>query len=313
MLALFGYLESREDDGRRATETAIDLHAAVARLHARSGSGATKLQMHPGIHGGLVLLIEGDIERGRSDVVGEVLNTVARLCGLAGSGEILVSAETLGRQAHFFRVVPLRQLPIRGRLNALVVVRVEGRAPVERRIDAAARRGVVPFVGRAAALVELARSRRTGPPRRAAIGTGQRRARHRQDAADRRVPEAAGPPIPPHSSRLLRRLSGRRTAAAVHAVDTWRTRPGHSGWGDTLEADEVALVSALNSIGGDLAAELTPIVRALSGRRDGSPAAPQATVRTSSIVRSVPALALPSKVTASSTLSSGSSKARRTE
>ena len=44
VLALFGCLESCEDDGRRATEAAIDLHAAVARLHAGSGSGATKLQ-----------------------------------------------------------------------------------------------------------------------------------------------------------------------------------------------------------------------------------------------------------------------------
>jgi len=166
VLALFGYVEPREDDGRRATEAAIELHAAVARLRVGSGAGAQALQLHTGIHGGLVLLIEGDIERGRFDVVGNVPNTASRICSLAGNGEILVSAETLGPQANFFQTAMLRQLPIRGRPTPLDVLRIGGRAPVERRIDAAARRGVVPFVGREAAVAELleaAERTRTAP------------------------------------------------------------------------------------------------------------------------------------------------------
>src|SRR5258705_10971426 len=39
VLALFGHLETREDDGRRATEAALELHLAVGRL--RGGRGAT--------------------------------------------------------------------------------------------------------------------------------------------------------------------------------------------------------------------------------------------------------------------------------
>ena len=82
LLALFGHLEPQEDDGRRAAEAALELHAAVAQLSVGVGAGATFLKMHSGIHAGLVLVIEGDIERGRYDVVGEVPNTAARLCSL---------------------------------------------------------------------------------------------------------------------------------------------------------------------------------------------------------------------------------------
>ena len=155
VLALFGHLQTREDDGRRAAEAALELHAAVARLRAGTGAAATVLQLHSGIHAGLVLLIDGDIERGRFDVVGEVPNTAARLCSLAASGQILVSEETLGPQVHFFQVTLPRRTKIRGRAAALNVLCIEGRATVTRRIDAAARRGVVPFVGRQAALGRL--------------------------------------------------------------------------------------------------------------------------------------------------------------
>jgi class 3 adenylate cyclase/tetratricopeptide (TPR) repeat protein len=158
LLALFGHLQPQEDDGRRAAEAALELHAAVAQLSVGRGATTTFLTMHSGIHAGLVLVIEGDIERGRYDVVGEVPNTAARLCSLAASGEIWVSQETLGPQAHFFGVTPMRGVPIRGRSLPLDVLRIEGRARVERRIDAAARRGVVPFVGRQPALDQLHRA-----------------------------------------------------------------------------------------------------------------------------------------------------------
>ncbi|MBK6650173.1 MAG: AAA family ATPase [Betaproteobacteria bacterium] len=155
VLALFGHIEPREDDGRRAAEAALELHDAVAQLHVGRGDDITFLQMHSGIHAGLVLVIEGDIERGRFDVVGEVPNTAARLCSMADKGEILISEETLGPQTHFFKVKQLSDVAVRGRSETLNVVQILGRATVERRIDAAARRGVVPFVGRAPAFKVL--------------------------------------------------------------------------------------------------------------------------------------------------------------
>ena len=288
VLALFGHLEPREDDGRRATEAAIDLHAAVARLRAGSGSSATALQMHSGIHGGLVLLIEGDIERGRFDVVGEVPNTAARLCSLAGSGEILVSEETLGPQAHFFKVAPLPRLPIRGRSSALDVVRVEGRALVERRIDAAARRGVVPFVGREAALAELIdaaeRARRGESPSVLVSGEPGIGKTRLIDEFLRRLDRRSYRPFQGYCESYLGAEPLQPFMQWIRGALGWRT-------GAALEDNEAAFALALKSLGVDRPAEFAPIASALSGRRDGSPAAPQAALRTSSIVDFVAALA----------------------
>ena len=147
LLALFGHLAPRDDDGRRATEAAVELHAAVAGLRVGSGADATSLALRSGIHAGPVLLVEGDIARGRVDVVGEVPNTAARLCSLAGGGEILVSAQTLGSQARFFQVSERRRVPIRGRSSALDVLHVLGRASVEPRTDASAPADAILFWG----------------------------------------------------------------------------------------------------------------------------------------------------------------------
>jgi class 3 adenylate cyclase/tetratricopeptide (TPR) repeat protein len=154
-LALFGHDEAHEDDGRRATEAALDLHEAAAQLRVRIGPDWHPLQLHSGIHSGLVLLVDGDIERGRLDVVGAVVHTASRLCAYAGASEILVSVDSLGPNVHFFRALPRPAIVIRGRSEPLEALRVEGRADVGRRIDAAARRGVVPFVGRRDELDEL--------------------------------------------------------------------------------------------------------------------------------------------------------------
>ncbi len=175
VLALFGYDASREDDGRRAAEAAWDLHYAVKGIRIGVGAHAESMELHSGIHAGLVLLIKGDIERGRFDVVGEVPNTASRLCSLAAKGEIMVSEETLGPQAHFFKLSGRQSLAVRGRAKPLMVVRVDGRAEVGRRIEAAAKRGVVPFVGRSSpmsALVATAANLRDGR-RGAVVITGE--------------------------------------------------------------------------------------------------------------------------------------------
>jgi class 3 adenylate cyclase/tetratricopeptide (TPR) repeat protein len=148
VLALFGVEGSNEDDGRRATEAALELHATVSPLRAGATIENAVLQLHSGIHAGLVLLLEGDIELGRFDVVGEVPNTAARLCSMAAPDEILVSGESLGPQEHFFQTEWKRRVAVRGRRTTLDVAKVLAASEVRRRIDAAARRGVVPFVGR---------------------------------------------------------------------------------------------------------------------------------------------------------------------
>ncbi len=135
LLALFGHLETREDDGRRAVEAAIDLHLAISSVQVGHRHSTQSLQMHSGVHAGLLLLIEGDVERGRYDVVGEVPNTAARLCSMALSGEILISNETLGPQARHFDLKEMHRVAIRGRKEVLRISRIEGRGSTPRQQD----------------------------------------------------------------------------------------------------------------------------------------------------------------------------------
>ncbi|HEX8194109.1 MAG TPA: AAA family ATPase [Allosphingosinicella sp.] len=143
MLAVFGWPEAREGDGRRAVEAALDLHAAV-----EAQSGPAPLRLHSGIHSGLVILQEGDACRGRFELPGRATNIASRLCGEAAPGEILVSEATLGPDRHDFATGARRHLKLRGAGEAIPTLAVTGRAPDARTEPA-------PFVGRGAELAAL--------------------------------------------------------------------------------------------------------------------------------------------------------------
>ena len=149
MLAIFGYPIAREDDGRRATEAALDLHMHVR--HLRPGylpEALSPLAMHSGIHSGLLLLEEGDIMLGRFELLGNVPNVAARLANFAGRNEIVVSDESLGPQANFFVTGGRLSFQPKGSPAPLAVHKVMARATIPNRFEARALRGMSPFVGR---------------------------------------------------------------------------------------------------------------------------------------------------------------------
>ncbi|MDE2093001.1 MAG: AAA family ATPase [Burkholderiales bacterium] len=168
VLAFFGYPKTQEDDGRRATEAALDLHAAVRRMAVGGAEPTAPLTLHSGIHAGLVYLADGDVERGRFELLGNVPNIAARLSGLAASDDICVSAETLGPRAQYFTTSERALVQLRGRTLPLAVYRVLGRAPAPYRSEATPWRGLCPFVGREPELRLL-----RGHLRRAIAGTIQ--------------------------------------------------------------------------------------------------------------------------------------------
>jgi class 3 adenylate cyclase/tetratricopeptide (TPR) repeat protein len=176
VLAIFGDPHAREDDGRRATEAALDLHAAVSRLEVKGiSASAGSLALHSGIHGGLVFLVDGDFERGRLEVLGDVPNTAARLSDLAERGQIYVSEETLGPEAHFFATSERHLVTIKGRLLPLPVYSVLGRASAQSRFQARSMRGLARFVGRAGEmrlLCDHLRAAVAGVPQCVAISGG---------------------------------------------------------------------------------------------------------------------------------------------
>jgi len=156
ILAMFGYPDVGEYDGRRAAEAALDLHERVRGLGAsRAATGGGGLSLHTGIHSGLVLVDEGDAVRGRFSLLGRPVNIAARLSDEASPDEILVSEESLAAEAYFFETSERRSLKLAGVAPEISVRAIIGRATVETRLEARARRGLAPFVGRAAELARL--------------------------------------------------------------------------------------------------------------------------------------------------------------
>ncbi len=157
-LIVFGYPHAREDDGRRATEAALLIHDEVQRLRSELlGTPTHRLSMRSGIHSGIVLLTEGDLERGRLDLNGDVVNTAAHFLRDAPPGAILASLSSLGPYANLFELDADPRRPPRTGDGAPKVVRVLRRGPATRRFDATSQRGLTPFIGRRDMLDELLR------------------------------------------------------------------------------------------------------------------------------------------------------------
>lgn len=152
-LVVFGYPRTNEDDCRRAVEFALDTKERVERLTiAHALPAGVTLHLHAGIHAGTLLIAEGDIERGRFELIGDVANIAAKLSRYATAGEILVSLETLGPYANFFQLGEDRGS---NSVSNLRVCSILGRADTERRFDATSRRGLTPFTGRSDAIGQL--------------------------------------------------------------------------------------------------------------------------------------------------------------
>ena len=150
VLAVFGYPHTGEDDGRRATEAALELHAAVRAMHLDPAAAvaAKPLTLHSGIHAGVVLIGEGDAVKGRLELTGVTPNIAAKLTAAAQPDEVLVSAETLGPDSGLFVIASRRILHLEGARTPVLGLAVVARTVADNRFEARAKRGLSPFVGR---------------------------------------------------------------------------------------------------------------------------------------------------------------------
>ena len=154
--ALFGHPEAGEDDGLRATQAALEVHERVRALRARHAYREdVVLDVHSGIHAGLVLVREGTQGiAGRFELFGAAPGIAKHLSDVAERDEILVSEETLGPARYLFQT-EARRLALKGRDEPLAVHRILARTALRTRFEAQTRRGLVDFVGREAELAAL--------------------------------------------------------------------------------------------------------------------------------------------------------------
>jgi class 3 adenylate cyclase/tetratricopeptide (TPR) repeat protein len=155
-LAVFGLPVPGEDDARRATEAALELHETIRELRFEFElPPGFRVRLHSGIHSGLVFARDSDPRHGRYELIGDPVNTTARLCSAAGMDEILASEVTLRGVAPFFETESVEPLRLKGKGEPVPVYRVLGRSRITTRFEARAHRGLTPFVGRAHELERL--------------------------------------------------------------------------------------------------------------------------------------------------------------
>jgi len=125
VMALFGVPTSHEDDPVRAIKASREIHEVVSSLSSQFEKRIGKaLCMHTGICTGLVVTGEVNLEKGTHGVLGDTINTAARLSGLAKPGEIVISPDTYHQAEGYFNFEALEATTVKGKAEPFKPYRV---------------------------------------------------------------------------------------------------------------------------------------------------------------------------------------------
>ncbi|WP_169949130.1 AAA family ATPase [Microbispora sp. H11081] len=149
IMAAFGIVGGREDDALRAIRAA---HTALLRVRALSDDLAPthgiRLDVHCGVSAGEAVVIATPGAHMR--VIGDTVNTAARLQSAAGAGEILVGDEVARMVRAQARLEPVPPLTLKGKSSPVRAWRVTSLEPEAARDD-----DQIPLVGRTAEIERL--------------------------------------------------------------------------------------------------------------------------------------------------------------
>ena len=160
IMALFGAPLAHEDHAVRACYAALRMQEAVAR-HAETvrTEHGVRVRIRVGLNSGEVVVraIGSDLRMDYT-AVGQTTHLAARMEQLADPGTTLLTAETLGLAEGFVQVTPLGPMAVKGLPGSVEVYELAGISTVGSRLQAAAARGLSPFVGRDSELEQLRRA-----------------------------------------------------------------------------------------------------------------------------------------------------------
>jgi adenylate cyclase len=128
IMALFGAPVSHPDDPARAVRTALEMMEVLGQLNeTRRRRGDPEIQIGIGINTGEVVAgYLGSSKALEYTVIGDTVNTGARLCSLAKAGQIIISQNTYEHVRDAFEVVELPPTHVKGKSEALKVYNVIG-------------------------------------------------------------------------------------------------------------------------------------------------------------------------------------------
>jgi adenylate cyclase len=128
IMALFGAPVAHPNDPYRAVKTARRMMEVLEEFNQeRAARGEKAIEIGIGINTGEV--IAGYLGSSRAleyTVIGDAVNTGARLCSAAKAGEILISEHTYAKVKDYFAVEELPPTHVKGKAEALKIYRVVG-------------------------------------------------------------------------------------------------------------------------------------------------------------------------------------------
>jgi adenylate cyclase len=145
LMALWGAPLARWDDADRAMEAAIAMQQRLARLNREwERKGRRPLAVGIGLDAGEVFAGNiGSERRLEYTVLGDAVNTAARLCAEAGPGEILMAEGLKAVLSDPPPMTPLAPLPLKGKAQPVPVFRVEWRQVPDAEGTSSSREGPV--------------------------------------------------------------------------------------------------------------------------------------------------------------------------
>ncbi|MCH7812252.1 MAG: AAA family ATPase [Chloroflexi bacterium] len=150
VMALFGAPIAHEDAARRAVAAALEMQQSLDEYAAEIK------QRHPiecrfrvGLNTGPVVVgkISDDLDMDYT-ALGDTVNLASRMEELAEAGSVYLSEHTYRAVQDYFECEPLGPLEVKGKAEPVVAYRALREKAARTRFEAAAERGLTPFVGR---------------------------------------------------------------------------------------------------------------------------------------------------------------------
>jgi class 3 adenylate cyclase/tetratricopeptide (TPR) repeat protein len=157
IMALFGAPLAHEDHALRACDAALAMQASVTQYAgAVPRPTGVPMQMRVGLNSGEVVVraIGSDLHMDYT-AVGHTTHLAARMEQMAMPGSIVITPEVLRLAEGYVQVNALGPVPVKGLHAPLEVYEVLATGVVRSRLQAAAVRGLAPFVGRDRELTQL--------------------------------------------------------------------------------------------------------------------------------------------------------------
>ena len=154
IMAIFGAPLAREDHAIRACYAALRIQQRIGQsAHDMRRSHGVPVQVRIGVNSGEVVVrsIASDLHMDYT-AVGQATHLAARMEQIAAPGSILLTADTLRLTEGYIEVRALGPVPVKGIAGPVEVYELMGAGPMRSRLQAAAARGLTPFVGRSAEL-----------------------------------------------------------------------------------------------------------------------------------------------------------------